>query len=86
MGKKEKFQKEIDILIEKMRFWRYVLLAVISGIIGILYGISQGKTEANWAILIFVISGFIIMSIAIKRLDSIHKKAINYLDLLEKEQ
>ena len=85
MGKKEMLQKEIDILIEKMRFWRYVILLVISGIVGVLFGLSQKKIEANSQILFFTISGFIIIFIAIKRLDSITIKTNNYLQKLEKE-
>jgi len=43
MGKKERLQKELDLLLEKIRFWRYSLLAILSGIVGMLFVVSQNK-------------------------------------------
>jgi len=37
MGKKERLQKELDLLLEKMRVWRYIILAIMSGTVGILF-------------------------------------------------
>ena len=37
MGKKERLQKELDLLLEKIRFWRYVIFAIVSGVIGVLF-------------------------------------------------
>ena len=43
MGKKERLQKELDLLLEKISFWRYVIFAIISGVVGMLFAASQDK-------------------------------------------
>ena len=86
MGKKERLQKELDLLLEKIRFWRYALLGVISGIVGMLFGVSQGKIVINFAISGFTIFGFIAILIAIKRLTSVDKKYRELLNELEKAE
>ena len=84
MGKKERLQKELDLLLEKMRFWRYTLLAVISAIVGMIFSISQGKIEMSTAVTLFSFAGFIVSLIAVKRLSSIDKDYRNLLEELEK--
>ncbi|WP_457746284.1 hypothetical protein [Sulfurimonas sp.] len=84
MGKKEKLQKELDLLLEKIRFWRYALLAILSGIIGMVFAASQGKVVINFAISGFVFFGFIGILISVKRLSSIDKNYRELLDELEK--
>ena len=75
MGKKERIQKELDLILEKMRFWRYAILAMISGIVGMLFAASQGK---------IMIAGFVGLVIATKRLSSIDKNYRELLDELER--
>jgi len=42
LGNKEYLQKELDLLLEKLRFWRYVLFAlVLSGFLGIILSIKR---------------------------------------------
>ena len=55
MGKKERLQKELDLLLEKMRVWRYIILAILSGTVGILFSSISGKLEINYGIAIFII-------------------------------
>ncbi len=84
MGKKERLQKELDLLLEKIRFWRYALLAILSGIIGMVFAVSQGKVVINFAISGFVFFGFFGILISVKRLSSIDKNYRELLDELEK--
>ncbi len=79
MGKKERLQKELDLLLEKMRIWRYIILAIISGTIGILFSSVSGKLEINYGISFFIILGFIGIFISVKRLLLLDK---NYRELL----
>ena len=79
MGKKERLQKELDLLLEKMRVWRYIILAILSGTIGILFSSVSKKIEINGGIAIFIILGFIGIFISIKRLLSLDE---NYRELL----
>ena len=84
MGKKEKLQKELDLLLEKMRFWRYTLLAVISAIVGMAFSVSQGKIEIGSEVTFFSFAGFVVSVIAVKRLSSIDKEYRELLEELEK--
>lgn len=79
MGKKERLQKELDLLLEKMRIWRYIILAIISGTIGILFSSVSGKLEINYGISFFIILGFIGIFTSVKRLLLLDK---NYRELL----
>jgi len=79
MGKKERLQKELDLLLEKMRVWRYIILAILSGTVGILFSSISGKLEINYGISVFIILGFIGIFISVKRLLSLDK---NYRELL----
>ena len=80
MGKKERLQKELDLLLEKMRVWRYIILAIMSGTIGILFSSISGKLEINYGISIFIILGFIGIFLSVKRLLALDK---NYRELLD---
>ena len=63
MGKIEKYQKELDFILEKLRFWRYVIFAIVSGVVGILFSISQNKININLSIvllLFFALMGVVI--------------------------
>jgi len=74
------------LILEKLRFWRYVIILVVSGIIGILFGLSQGKVISNFVVLMFVIMGFIIVVFSVKRIESLTINYKNKLNLLEKEE
>ncbi|WP_456479410.1 hypothetical protein [Nautilia sp.] len=81
MGKKEYLQKELDFILEKLRFWRYVILLLISGIIGI---ISAKKIEYLYIFLVFC--GIVILFFAIKRLDNLTKEYKLFLQELKESE
>jgi cbb3-type cytochrome oxidase subunit 1 len=85
MGIKEKLQKELDLLLEKMRFWRYVIFGIVSGVIGMLFGLTQNKIHLNWGTIILFALGFIGIIISIVRLNTLTKYYQTDLELLEKE-
>ncbi|WP_457562286.1 hypothetical protein [Caminibacter pacificus] len=41
MGNKERIQKELDLFLEKLKFWRYVIFAIVSGVIGVVISIKR---------------------------------------------
>ena len=86
MGRKEKLQKELDFMLEKLRFWRYVILGIVSGTLGILISLSQGKMHLNFAIILILVIGLIGILVSVKRIDSITKEYREMLELLEKEE
>jgi len=86
MGRKEYLQKELDLLLEKLRFWRYVVFGIISGVIGIMFGISQGKVMINGLVFMLFLMAFIGIVISIVRLSSLTKEYRNNLELLKKEE
>ncbi len=85
MGKKEKLQKELDLILDKLRFWRYVLFAIVSGVIGVLFGLSQHKIHLNWGIIFLLFLGFIGVILSIKRIGDLTSIYDENLKLLEKE-
>ena len=86
MGKKERLQKELDLLLEKMRVWRYIILAIMSGTVGILFSSISGKLEINYGIAIFIILGFIGIFISVKRLLLLDNNYRELLDDLEEAE
>jgi len=86
MGRKEYLQKELDLLLEKLRFWRYVVFGIISGVIGIMFGVSQGKVVINGIVFTLLFMAFIGIVISIVRLSSLTKEYQNNLKLLKKEE
>ena len=86
MSKKDKYQKELDFILEKLRFWRYVILAIFSGIVGVGFSMAQHKIEINILTFLFLFVGFIGILISVVRINFLTKKYYSYLDLLEKEE
>ena len=86
MGKKERLQKELDLLLEKMRVWRYIILAIMSGTVGILFSSISGKLEIDYGIAIFIILGFIGIFISVKRLLLLDNNYRELLDDLEEAE
>ena len=80
MGKKEKYQKELDFILEKLRFWRYVVLAIFSGIIGIGFSMAQHKIEINILTFLFLFFGFIGIFISVIRINFLTKRYYFYLN------
>ncbi len=85
MGRKEKLQKELDLILEKMRFWRYVIFGIVSGVLGITISLSQQKLHLNSTIIFILIFGLVGAIISVKRIDALTKEYKELLDLLEKE-
>ena len=84
MGKLEALQKKIDQIADKVRHLRYILIALMSGIIGTLFGISQNKIIDNILVNIFLIAGTVVL-IGISFLIRLEEKKRNKLiDELEK--
>ena len=86
MGKKEKIQKELDLILEKLRFWRYVIFGIVSAVIGVIYNISQNKTYVNIGIIILLFLSFLGIILSITRINSLTKKYYYFLSKLEKEE
>ena len=85
MGKKERLQKELDLLLERIRFWRYSFFAIFSAIIGLVFGISQGKIISNSVTVIFVVLALIGIIIAVQKISNLQNKYYLLLDELERE-
>jgi hypothetical protein len=85
MGKKERIQKELDLLLEKIRFWRYIFFAIFSAIIGLVFGISQGKFVSNTVTIVFSILALVGIIISVKRIEYLQINYYNLLEELEKE-
>ena len=85
MGAKEKLQKELDFLLEKLRFWRYVIFGIVSGTLGIIVSASQDKLKMNLVIMVILVIGFIGIVISIKRINILTKEYTKLLEFLEKE-
>ena len=86
MGAKEKLQKELDLILEKMRFWRYVIVGIVSGTIGVIFGMSQNKIDFNFVVLFFLLLAVIGMIISVKRIEFLTRDYYKLLDRLEKEK
>ncbi len=84
MGQKESLQKEIDALLDKMKFWRNIAITIISAIIGIIFGISQHKIENNFITEILILSGGIIIVISILLMYMREEERIDLIKKLEK--
>jgi len=86
MGMKEKLQKELDLILEKIRFWRYVIFGIVSGTVGMLFGASQDKFQLNLMAMLFLIFGFIGIVMFVKRIDSLTEEYKQLLEELGKEE
>lgn len=59
MGKLEALQKRIDQVADKVRNLRYIIIALMSSIVGTIFGISQHKILDNILVNIFLLAGTI---------------------------
>jgi drug/metabolite transporter (DMT)-like permease len=83
MGKKEKLQKEIDIIEGKIKFFRNALLALVSALVWAIYAILEQK--AGKEILVLAGAGAIVLIFIFLRVKSLESKQIWLLEELEKE-
>jgi drug/metabolite transporter (DMT)-like permease len=86
MGAKEKIQKELDLLLEKIRFWRYVIFGIVSGVVGVLFGLTQNKIHITWGVIFLLGAGLAGIIVSIKRLSDLTKDYQQNLELLEREE
>ena len=61
MGKIEALQKKIDQIADKVRHLRYILIMLMSAIIGSVFGISQHKVTDDLIVDIFLFAGTIML-------------------------
>ena len=81
MGKIEALQKQIDQIADKVKHLRYMFIALVSGIIGLIFAISQNKIIYNIFIdLLLVFGGVLIFIISIM----INKEETKRDDLIKK--
>jgi len=86
VGLKEKLQKELDLILEKMRFWRYIIVGIVSGTIGVIFSMSQNKIDFNFVVLFFLLLAVIGMIVSVKRIEFLTRDYYKLLDRLEKEK
>ena len=88
MGKLEALQKKIDQIADKVRHLRYILIALMSGIIGTVFGISQNKIIDDVIVDIFLFAGtlgLIGISILIRAEEKKRNKLIEELEETQKD-
>jgi len=70
-------EKEIEFLMEKLKFYRNVLIAISSGIVVVVYAIINHKANVNSLILVwFGIGSIVFIAIKIKLLEKKIQKLI----------
>ena len=85
MSKKDSLQKEIDALLDKMKFWRSVTVSIISGLIGIIFAISQNKLSVNNITNTLILTGILLIIISLKFMYNREQERIELVKKLEKE-
>jgi sulfite exporter TauE/SafE len=84
LGKKEYLQKELDLILEKLRFWRYVIFGIFSGVIGVLFSVTQKKIIISvWLLALFVM-GFLLILFSVKRISQLTREYYKFLEELER--
>jgi hypothetical protein len=83
MSIKEKFQKELDIIEGKIRFFRNGILGIITGLVWSVYAILEKKADEK----IFILSGVgvVILILLFLKSKSLEKEQYEILEELEKE-
>lgn len=84
MGKKEKLQKEIDRLERYAKFYLNILLALLTGLTGIVYSIIVKQTTSVGLVVIGIAGVVVVVFVAI-RIKKIDKNENELLKQLEKE-
>ena len=71
---KEFIKEEIKIIADKVNFLRNVLLALMSGIIGVLFGITQNKIILNTTLLALLTIAIILVIFIVIRINIIEEE------------
>ena len=82
MGKKEYLQKSFDRIDRIIRFYQALLLALISGLVWIIYAIIENKVDTKVYILLGV--GIVIFFILIFKIKTLEYKEDEILEEIEK--
>jgi len=86
MGKTEALQKKIDQIADRVKHLRYILIALMSSIIGVVFGISQDSVKVNIIIEFLLIIGTIgvfSITLLIKKEENQRNKLIEQLDSIK---
>jgi len=86
MSKKDSLQKEFDRLMEKLRFIHNLLLALFSGLGGIIFGISIEKVPANFKVYLILFSVILLIVFFFILKNSISNEQELIIKKLEKER
>jgi len=84
MGKLEALQKRIDQVADKVRNLRYIIIALMSSLVGTIFGISQNKILDNVLVNIFLLAGTIGLLGIIVLVRAEEKKRNQLINELEK--
>lgn len=85
MSKKDKLSKEIDELLDEIRFFRNVLFGILSGIIGVLFSYSQNVLKMNFIVEFLLWMGIVAIIVLVIIIYNLKKKKHNLHELIEKE-
>jgi len=88
MGKLEALQKRIDQIADKVRHLRYIVIVLISSIIGTIFGISQHKIQDDFIINTLLIIGtivFVLTGVLINIEEEKRDDLINTLEETDKD-
>ena len=86
MGKTEALQKKIDQIADRVKHLRYILIALMSSIIGVVFGISQDSVKVNIIIDFLLIIGTIgvfFITLLIKKEENQRNKLIEQLESIK---
>lgn len=86
MGKLEALQKKIDQIADKVRHLRYILIMLMSGIIGTVFGISQHKIIDDTIVNSFLFIGTLGLMVIGTLIRLEEKKRNKLIEELEKTQ
>jgi len=86
LSKKDKLSKEIDELLDEIRFFRNILFGVVSGLIGIIFSYSQNAVKLNFIVKLLLGSGGVIVFILMYIIYVLKQKKHKLHNLIEKEE
>jgi len=85
LSKKDKLSKEIDELLDEIRFFRNILFGILSGIIGVLFSYSQNVLKMNFIVEFLLWMGIVAIIVLVIIIYNLKKKKHNLHELIEKE-